>query len=132
MSEYTLNSSKSTGALGLTLTLRNFRRYLIIGIIIPLILSIPAMIVQGIWIRHDKEGTFPGMRIEYLDSVPAEVEDRFEKVNGKYEIVTEENWDLKDRVYAFTQTAFYLLNYRDCSDRRCHRSRTLYGCAAFL
>lgn len=114
MSENTTSENKEAmqnknGSLGVKLALRNFKKYIIIGVIIPLLMTIPSMIVQGEWFKNDKAGTDPYVKCEVYESVPESWLDVCEEKDGKYVIGTLVDWPLHDSMEAVTDYGFIII-----------------------
>lgn len=110
MSENTLTMKSKTGNLGVKLALRNFKKYLAVGILLPLLMMIPSMIIQYKWIEHDKNGTDPYTEYTLYDGeLPEGWEDKFEMQDGKYLIPEEKDWTLQEHLKGVTDYGFVVV-----------------------
>ena len=110
MSENTLVMKNRTGNLGVKLALRNFKKYLAVGILLPLLMMIPSMIIQVKWIEHDKNGTDPYTEYTLYDGeLPEGWEDKYEKQDGKYVIPENKDWPLEEYMRNVTDYGYVVV-----------------------
>lgn len=103
-------SENKRGMLWFRLMLNNAKKYAIIGMLVPLLMAIPSMIVQGIWLYHDNNGTDPKLEYLYADTIPEYWEDKVEIENGRYKYASlKETWELQDWMREITNYGYTIV-----------------------